>query len=103
MMMDLDIETEHVVLSPEWQGTIDAWIAHCRREHPAVRAVDLMLRRRERDREMEVDAVATAGSRNLRASRHSAGMAAALHDALDALEHEILVHEAVTRPVRAAA
>lgn len=102
-MMDLDIETEHVAMKPEWQGTIEAWIARCRREHPAVRAVDLMLRRRDRDREMEVDAVATAGRRDLHATRHAAGMAAALHDALDALEHEILVHEAVTRPVRAAA
>ena len=97
--MNLDIQTEHAVMRPEWHALIDEWVARCSRSHPEVAGIDLTLRRGESGQHpaAEVDVVAMAGRRSLRAAKHAALMTVALHDALDALEHELLVHEAVTR------
>jgi hypothetical protein len=94
--MDIDIETEHVVMQPEWHRMIDTWVTRCRKTHPEVAYVDLTLRHGEhgQDRGGEVDVVATAGGRNLRVARHGLTMSMALLDALGALEQELLVHEA---------
>jgi ribosome-associated translation inhibitor RaiA len=95
--MNLDIQTEHVVMQPEWHDLIDVWVARCARFHPEVAGIDLTLRHGKsgQHREEEVDVMAMAGRRNLRVARHAELMSVALHDALDALEHELLVHEAM--------
>jgi ribosome-associated translation inhibitor RaiA len=96
--MNLDIQTEHVVMRPEWHRMIDEWVGRCARRHPDVIEIDLTLRHGEQRRAgEEVDVVAIAGRRSLHATKQAGVMAVALHDALDALEHELLVHEAVGR------
>ena len=96
--MHLDISTERVSMRPEWDDLIAGWVEHCRRYHPVVSGVDIRLRHRDdRQPAVEVEAVASAGRRRLRATREAVFMGAALHDALDALEDELLVHEAVHR------
>jgi hypothetical protein len=97
--MDIDIETEHVVMQPEWHRMIDIWVARTRKAHPEVAYVDLTLRHGEGDQDPggEVDVVATADGRSLRVARHGLTMSMALLDALGALEHELLVHEAAYR------
>jgi ribosome-associated translation inhibitor RaiA len=98
--MNIDIQTEHVAMKPEWHRTIDAWVERCRRHHPEVVGLDLSLRHDDAPRPGdEVDVVATAGRRTLRAVKHAGGMDEALHAALESLEHELLVHEAVNRGV----
>ena len=96
--MNIDIQTEYVPMRPEWHRMIDDWIARCTRSHPDVQAVDLTLRHeRGRKSGLEVAVVANARGRSLRAAKHGMTMTVALHDALDALEHELLVHDAVHR------
>lgn len=99
--MNIDIETEHVVMQPEWHHMIEKWVEHCVRHHPDVVALDLTLRHGEhRHPGEQVDVVATARGRSLRAAKQADLMTMALHDALDALEGELLVHEAVGRRPR---
>jgi ribosome-associated translation inhibitor RaiA len=99
--MNVDIQTEHVVMLPEWHRMIDEWLERCRKWHPGVLGIDLTLRHGERPQPgEEVEAVATACGRSLRATRHAALMTLALHDVLDALEQEVLVHEALGRTFR---
>ncbi|HEY8202525.1 MAG TPA: hypothetical protein VII47_14380 [Actinomycetota bacterium] len=67
--------------------------------------MDLTLRYGGRCRSGEVEAVATTSGRRLRAATRSRFVSVALHDALVALEQELLVHESLTlaapRPRRA--
>ena len=94
--MNLDIQTEHVVMRPEWHRMIEAWVALCRGRHPGVGALDLTLRHGgERRAVEEVDAVATAGPRSLRAHATADVMSVALGDALASLEHELWAAEGV--------
>jgi ribosome-associated translation inhibitor RaiA len=96
--MDLDIQTEHVALNPEWDRMIEAWVRRCVKVHPEVVGLDFTLRHGELPRTGEkVDIVATTRGRSLRAAARGELMAEALHDALDALERELLVREAVSR------
>jgi hypothetical protein len=94
--MNLDIQTDHTVMRPEWHRVIDAWVASCRGRHPGVRALDLMLRHRGDQRGVEeVDAVATAGARSLHAHATAESMSVALGDALDSLERALCTSGAV--------
>jgi ribosome-associated translation inhibitor RaiA len=97
--MNLDIQTEHILMQPEWHDQIDAWVVRCARFHPEVAGIDLTLRHGKSGQHPgeEVDVEATAGRRSLRVAKHAELMSVALHDALDALEHELLVHEAMAR------
>ena len=98
--MNIDIQTEGIAMRPEWHRTIDEWIRGCRAHHPDVIGVDLVLRHAARD---EATVVATMRGARVRAAGEGDLMAAALHEALDGLEHELLVHEAVGRRLRPAA
>jgi ribosomal subunit interface protein len=90
-MMNLDIETEHIAMRPEWHRIIDAWVEQCRHHHPKVVGIDVTLRHGDRrDSGEQVDAMATACGQTLRATRRAPAMTAALHDALDALEKEVM-------------
>jgi len=81
--MDLDIQTEHVAMQPEWRRTIADWLARSTKQHPRLAAVDLRLRRQHGGH--RVDTVARLGSRSVRAGAQAESMTTALHDALDAL------------------
>jgi ribosome-associated translation inhibitor RaiA len=98
--VNIDIQTEHVRMQPAWHRMIDEWVARCRRQHSEVASVDVTLRHRDRSRPgEEVGVVATARGRQLRGAARAGLMSVALHDALDAVERELLVHEAVTRRI----
>lgn len=98
--MNIDIQTEHVAMKPEWHRMIDTWVERCRRYHPEVVGLDLNLRHGDPCQPGDaVEVVALAGGRSVRAFRYAEGMATALHEALDTLEHELLVHEAGKRRV----
>jgi len=99
--MNLDIQTEHILMRPEWHDLIDTWVARCARFHPEVARIDLTLRHGESGQRPGDDVVVEvmAGRRTLRVAKHADLMSVALHDALDTLEHELLVHEAMTRRV----
>ena len=97
--MNIDIQTEHVAMRPEWHHVIDEWLERCTRRYPDVIDIDLKLRHDEHRRHSgeEVAVEATANGRTIRASRQGEVMTVTLHDALDAIERELLVHEAVRR------
>lgn len=96
--MNLDIQTEHVVMRPEWHRMIDDWIETCARRYPGFIGIDLTLRHAEhRHRGEEVEAVATARGPSLRVARQAEVMDVALRGALDALAQELAAHETTDR------
>src|SRR5262245_41209185 len=95
--MDVEIQTDRVAMCPEWRHMIHSWVERCRKHHPSVAGMDVTLRYEGPTCPAEVEAVATARGRRLRAATRSILVSVALHDALDALEQELLVHEAVSR------
>jgi ribosome-associated translation inhibitor RaiA len=95
--MKLAIHADQVTMRPEWHDTIEAWADRCRRHHPMVIGIDIRLRHRDdRDPGAEVEAVASMGRWRLRATIQATLLPEALHDVLEALEDELLVHEAVS-------
>ena len=95
--MNIDILTEHVAMRPEWHDIIDTWLDGCRRRHPDVQGIDLVLRHADSDPEgAAVDLVALARGRTLRAGTRATEMGLALYDALDALERELALNEAIS-------
>jgi ribosome-associated translation inhibitor RaiA len=98
--MNIDIETEHVRMRPEWHRAIDEWVVRCQRQHPQVAGIDVMLRHGAESRAgEEVTVDATAPGRRLRGTARAPMMGVALHDAFEAIERELMVHEAVARRV----
>ena len=99
--MDIDITTEHVAMRPEWHEIIGSWLEQCRRRHPDVDGVDFTLRHMDsQPAGEEVDLTALAGGRRLRAATQATDMRLALYDALDALDRELALNEAVRPPCR---
>jgi ribosome-associated translation inhibitor RaiA len=96
--MNLDIETEHVVMRSGWHRTIEEWVARSAKLHPDLASVDLTLRHDERTGD-RVDAEARVGNRILRSGAKGEFMTAVLQEALAALERELL---AVPRAAHAA-
>jgi ribosome-associated translation inhibitor RaiA len=96
--MNIDVQTEHVRMQPEWRRMIEDWVQRCHTQHPDVASVEVTLRHDEGGGFAEMVSIdATARRRHLHSARRAPMMSMALHDALDAVEREILVHEAVTR------
>jgi ribosome-associated translation inhibitor RaiA len=94
--MNIDVTTEHVAMRPEWHDIIDTWLAGCRRRHPEVEEIDLTLRQADSEPVgAAVDLVAFARGRSLHAGTCATDMGAALYDALDALERELALNEAI--------
>ena len=99
--MNLDIQTEHVAMTPDWHRMIDDWVALCRRRHPRVGMLELTLRHgNERVGGEQVDAAASTGPRNVRAHARAEAMGVALGDALESLERELCVSDAVEQQGR---
>ena len=95
--MNIDIQTEHAAMRPDWHRTIDAWVARCARHHPGVTDLDVTLRHDAVGAHDEVAAVATVRGQTASAVRQADTITGALHEALDALEHQLLVLEPVRR------
>lgn len=99
--MNIDISTEHVAMRPEWHDLIGTWLEGCRRRHPDVQAIALRIRHADSDPAGEaVDLVAQARGRSLHAETRATDMSVALHDALDALERELALNEAIRPTAR---
>jgi ribosome-associated translation inhibitor RaiA len=99
--MNIDISTEHVAMRPEWHDILDAWVQSCRRRHPDLEGIDLTLRHADWEPAGEaVDVVALARGRSLHAATHATDMRTALYDALDTLDHELSLNEAIHPPTR---
>jgi ribosome-associated translation inhibitor RaiA len=94
--MNIDITTEHVAMRPEWHDILDAWLQACRRRHPDVRGIDVTLRHVDFEAVGEaVDLVAHARGRKLRTATSATDMGVALYDALDGIERELALNEAI--------
>lgn len=94
--MNIDIHTEHVAMRPEWDQMINTWVEGCRRRHPDVQEIDLSLRHADRGQTAEaVNVVALARGRSVRAGTRAMTMSTALYDALETLERELLLNEAI--------
>jgi ribosome-associated translation inhibitor RaiA len=89
--MDLDIQTEGVLMRPEWHRIIDDWLARCTQAHPELTAVEVSLRHVDRDRSPEeaAEVIANARGRRFRETRRGSVMASALHDAFEAMESDL--------------
>jgi ribosome-associated translation inhibitor RaiA len=99
--MNIDIATEHVAMRPEWHDIIDTWVQTCRRRHPDVDEVDFTLRHAEAEPAGEaVDLVALTRGRSLRAGTRATDMGTALYDALEVLERELALNEAIRPQAR---
>lgn len=99
--VNIDITTEHVAMRPEWHDIINTWLEGCRRRHPEVQGIDVALRHADLEPVGEaVDLVALAGGRSLRARTRATDMGIALYDALDALERELALNEAIRPQTR---
>src|SRR5262245_222654 len=94
--MNIDITTEQVAMRPEWHDILDGWLRTCRRRHPEVEGIDVTIRHADAEPAGEaVDLVALARGRRVHAGMRATDMSVALYDALDALEHELALNEAI--------
>jgi ribosome-associated translation inhibitor RaiA len=94
--MNIDIMTEHVAMRPEWHDIIGAWLDRCRRRHPDVDGVDFVLSHTDDEAAGDtVDLIARARGRRLHTASRATHMGRALYDALDALDREIALNEAI--------
>lgn len=94
--MNIDIHTEHVAMRPEWHRMINTWLECCRRRHPDIQEIDLSLAHAGQGQTAEaVNVVALARGRSVRAGTRATTMSTALYDALETLERELLLNEAI--------
>jgi ribosome-associated translation inhibitor RaiA len=97
--VNLDIQTEHVRMRPEWHRAIDAWVERCRARHPDVVSLDVTLCHDGGNRaDDQVSIAATAHGRQLRGAGRAATMSAALEDALEAIERALTAPEPQPTP-----
>ena len=87
--MNLNIETDHILMRSEWHRMIDDWVTRSAKEHADLAAVDLALRHDDRAGD-RVDAIARIGRRIVRATAAGPSMATVLRDALDALQRQLV-------------
>lgn len=92
--MDVEIQTQHVDMQPEWRALIDARLARLAERYPKLIRVHVTLRhgRHHLHGTEEVDIVATCPGATLRAAKQEEGMRDAVHAALDVLERELAAH-----------
>jgi ribosomal subunit interface protein len=89
--MDIEIQSLHVEVAPEWRTLIDDRLAMLAARYPELIRVHVTLKHgahHQRGLE-EVDVVATCTGGTLRAGKQEETMRAAVHAALDALEREV--------------
>jgi ribosome-associated translation inhibitor RaiA len=99
--MNIEITTEHVAMRPEWHDILDAWLQACRRRHPELEGIDVTLRHADFEPAGEaVDVAALTRGRSLHAGTRATDMGTALYDALDTLDRELALNEAIRPPTR---
>ena len=92
--MDIEIQTQHVAMQPEWRALIEERLARLGERYPKLVRVHVTLKhgRHHLRGAEEVDIVATYPGATLRAAKQEEEMRDAVHAALDALERELAAH-----------
>jgi ribosomal subunit interface protein len=92
--MDIEIQTQHVAMQPEWRALIDERLARLAERYPALIRVHVTLKHgRHHQRGVEeVDIVATCPGATVRAAKPGEEMRDAVHAALDVLERQLAAH-----------
>ncbi len=92
--MDIEIQAQHVDMQPEWRRLIDERLAALGERYPELIRAHVTLKRGRHHRQgvEQVDVLANAAGRTLRASKQEEDMTAALHAALDSIERELAAH-----------
>lgn len=92
--MDIEIQTQHVDMQPEWRALIDERLARLSERYSRLIRVHVTLKRGRHHQHgtEEVAIVATYPGATLRAAKQEEGMRDAVHAALDALERELAAH-----------
>jgi ribosomal subunit interface protein len=89
--IDVEIQTQHVELQPQWTALIDERLGKLAERYPEMLRVHVTFRHggHHLHGTEEVDVVANSAGQTLRAAKREETMAAALHAALDALERQL--------------
>lgn len=89
--MDLEIQTQHVTMQPEWLELIEKGVAKLAERHPRLVRVHVTLKhdRHHLRGQEEVDILANVPGRTLRVAKQEETMTAALHAGFDALAREL--------------
>jgi ribosomal subunit interface protein len=92
--MDVEIQTQHVEMQPEWRALIDQRLARLAERYPTLSRVHVTLKhgRHHLRGVEEVDIVATCPGATVRAAKQEAEMRDAVHAALDVLERQLAAH-----------
>jgi len=92
--VDIEIQTQHVDMQPDWSAFIDERLARLAERYPRLIRVHVTLKQggHHRRGNEEVAVVATYPGATLRASKQEETMRDALHAAFDALERELAAH-----------
>jgi CspA family cold shock protein len=97
--MDIEIQTQHIAMQPEWRALLDERLARLGERYPELIRVHVTLRhgRHHRRGVEEVAIVATCSGGTLRAAKQEETMRDAVHAALDAFEREVADHHEARR------
>jgi ribosomal subunit interface protein len=92
--MDIEIQTQHVEMQPEWRTLIEERLARLAERYPKLIRVHVTLKHGPHHAHgaEEVDIVATYPRATLRAGKREEGMRDAVHAALEALERQLAEH-----------
>jgi ribosomal subunit interface protein len=92
--MDIDIQTLHVDMQPEWRALIDRRLARLADRYPRLKRVHVTLKhgRHHLHGVEEVDIVAACAGATVRAAKREGEMRDAVHAALDVLENQLAAH-----------
>lgn len=92
--MDLEIQTQHIEMQPEWRTLIEDRAARFAERYPELIRMHVTLRHGAHHRSgvEEVDIVATVAGTTLRAAKEEERMRDALHAALDVIARQLASH-----------
>jgi CspA family cold shock protein len=92
--VDIEIQTQHVAMQPEWRALIEERLARLAERYPELIRVHVTLRhgRHHLRGVEEVDVVATCTGATLRAAKQEEEMRDAVHAALEVLERQLAAH-----------
>jgi ribosomal subunit interface protein len=92
--MDIEIQTQHIDMQPEWRDLIDQRLARLAERYPKLIRVHVTLKhgRHHLRGVEEVDIVGTYPGATFRTAKQEEEMRDAIHAALDSLEREVAAH-----------
>lgn len=97
--MDVEIQTQHIDLQPEWRAIIEQRLERLAARYPEIVRVHVTVKHGGHHRRgtEEVDIVANCAGATLRAAKQEGDVRDAVHAALDALERELAAHHETRR------